>query len=559
MAKDTELTQAKTGFWRQEKVWLIGLALLSFFLFFWQLGRIPLWDGDSLYWGMLAKKMLASGNFLTLPVVTERPPLFIWLWAISIKIFGPTTFALAGLHSLIAAGTVLLTYHLARRLFNPATAILSSLILLTSAQFFYQARCPLMDIPLTFLMLLVLDLFLIFWEKGNYWFFYGAATVMGLAALTKGVVAIVLGALFVLVFITWTGQWKRPGLRLHLVLGFFLSLTLILPWFIIEYLDKGRPFLDEFLRSNFTRFFHPVEYSAPEKPTKPQLDFYMYIVYLFFSFLPWSGFLIPLTYASIKKATAERKGKKYQLIFLLSWTLMILAFFSLSGHLKIIRYILPLFPTLSILAAWYILEIKKTRLAGWLTLFLSLPLVGAAVLLLKDFFPKETAIYLPMVKPFLIFFLPIVVLGALLLIRQKRQAAVILLIAGAITAYFLLLASAARYLPRFIPYEDLAKTLDQKIPPGSRVVSWHSRLDYAFYGNFNAEILDWTGGDSDPAKGLAGFNDVYLITEDEKLPPLGQNRRITSVWRFDYSPEVPSDAKGVSIWRLEASAGQIVN
>lgn len=537
-------------FWRQEKVWLIGLALLSFILFFWKLGRIPLWDGDSLYWGMLAKKMLASGKFLTLPVVTERPPLFIWLWAVSIKAFGPTTWALAWLHGLFAAGTVLVTYHLARRLFNPLTALLSSLILLTSAQFFYQARCPLMDIPFTFFLLLALDLFWVFWEKDQSWYFYGAAAAVGLAALTKGIVAIVLWALFLLVWLAWTGQWARPKLRKRIFLGLLLSLAFILPWFLIEYFDKGQAFINEFLRSNLTRFFHPVDYAAPEKPTAPQFDFYMYTAYLFFSFLPWSGFLAPLAYGSLKKTPAERKEKDPRLIFLLSWTLMVLVFFSFSGHLKIIRYILPLFPTLAILTAWYILEIKKTRLAGWLTLFLSLPLAGTAFFLLNGSFPQETAVYLPLVKPFLTVFLPAVIVGPVLLILRKTKAALIVIIGGTLIAYFLLLGSAARYLPALIPYEDLAPQLTSQIPAGAKVISWHSRLDYSYYGGFDADILDWEDFRAELPGSLPKSGTIYLITEDERLPSLGAGWIANTVWCYLYPAGVPSQARQVSVYRL---------
>ena len=71
----------------------IGIAIaLCILLFVPFLGRVHLFDWDEINFAECAREMVTSGNYSTVTIdylpFWEKPPLFIWMQAISMKIFG---------------------------------------------------------------------------------------------------------------------------------------------------------------------------------------------------------------------------------------------------------------------------------------------------------------------------------------------------------------------------------------------------------------------------------------------------------------------------------------
>ena len=71
--------------------------ILSGLLFIPGLGGVHLFDWDEINFAELAREMLVSGKYLQLQInfetFTEKPPLFFWFQAISMKCFGVGEFA----------------------------------------------------------------------------------------------------------------------------------------------------------------------------------------------------------------------------------------------------------------------------------------------------------------------------------------------------------------------------------------------------------------------------------------------------------------------------------
>ena len=76
------------------QAFIIVAALLLFVPF---LGAVHLFDWDEINFAECAREMLSSGNYLSLQMnyqpFWEKPPLFIWMSALSMKVFGVNEFA----------------------------------------------------------------------------------------------------------------------------------------------------------------------------------------------------------------------------------------------------------------------------------------------------------------------------------------------------------------------------------------------------------------------------------------------------------------------------------
>src|SRR3954469_1087828 len=76
---------------------ILMIGLLSALVFLPFLGAVHLFDWDEINFAECAREMLVSGNFLNLQMnfqpFWEKPPLFIWLSALSMKVGGVNEFA----------------------------------------------------------------------------------------------------------------------------------------------------------------------------------------------------------------------------------------------------------------------------------------------------------------------------------------------------------------------------------------------------------------------------------------------------------------------------------
>ncbi len=141
---------------------LIGVCLL---LFFFRLGYKPLGDTDEAMHAVTSKDMVLSGDWITPKFNGEKffdkTPLYNWLAAIAFIFLGFNEFAARLPAALLGFGCVMLTYWLARNMFDPVVAFLSALVLATSAVHIILSRAVVHDISLLFCVTLVMTLFFI--------------------------------------------------------------------------------------------------------------------------------------------------------------------------------------------------------------------------------------------------------------------------------------------------------------------------------------------------------------------------------------------------------------
>ncbi|NLD96097.1 MAG: phospholipid carrier-dependent glycosyltransferase, partial [Synergistaceae bacterium] len=141
---------------RSLRKYALLLILASFLLYFGGLGGYGLLEPDEGRYSEIPREMLETGDFVTprLNYVKyfEKPVLHYWLTAASLAVFGENEFAGRFCPAILALGSVLATWILARRLYGFQAAFFSSLILATSLLHFAIGRINIIDMPLSFFL-----------------------------------------------------------------------------------------------------------------------------------------------------------------------------------------------------------------------------------------------------------------------------------------------------------------------------------------------------------------------------------------------------------------------
>jgi 4-amino-4-deoxy-L-arabinose transferase-like glycosyltransferase len=326
-----------------EKKDLSVLLLLFMVAFFQFLGRVPLIEPDEGRYAEIPREMLELGDFITphLNYVKyfEKPPLHYWLNALSFNIFGENEFAARFPGALMGLLTVLLTYHVGRRLFGRREGILAALMLGTSIGFIIQARIDITDMTLTCTLSSALAFFIVATREGEtrkglyYHLFYLFAA---LAVLAKGLIGVVFPGAVIFLYLFFTRNWRLLK-EMRLLTGIPLFLLVCAPWFIMVSLNNPEFPRFFFIREHFERFTTTVH--------NRKKGIWFFVPVLLVTMLPWS-FLIPTAVRGVWRERRSAEGSAR--LYLLIWAAFIFLFFSISDS-QLEPYILPIIPALALL------------------------------------------------------------------------------------------------------------------------------------------------------------------------------------------------------------------
>ncbi len=218
------------------------------------LGEFGIFESvDEIYYMEAAREMVLSGRWMVpafnQEAFLDKPPLYIWLSALSCKVFGTTLLAVRLPAIGFALGGVALVYLLALNIYNHRTiAILSAIMLATSWGYFKATHFAGPDMAHAALVLLWVNLF---WS----WQAHSArpfATryllknlgrwlggVVGLLILLKGTFGLILPLALSVAFLVVSGRWSR--LQEFNFRGFFSWLGVVtLPWLLWVSVAEGR-------------------------------------------------------------------------------------------------------------------------------------------------------------------------------------------------------------------------------------------------------------------------------------------------------------------------------
>jgi 4-amino-4-deoxy-L-arabinose transferase-like glycosyltransferase len=334
--------------------YLILVSALFFFIPF--LGSVHLFDWDEINFAESAREMLVTGNYSRVQIdfhpFWEKPPLFFWMQALSMKIFGINEFAARFPNALIGIFTLLTFYFLGKKLFDEKFGLIWSLAYLGSFLPHLYFKSGIIDPFFNFFIFLGI-VFLAgsvrkHDEKKGFRYALLGGISIGLATLTKGPVGLLIAGLSVLVY--WATVRFRKISNWKNILVFAVACGLISSlWFGLEMINNGFWFITEFIKYQVDLFLNPVAgHSGP---------IYYHFVVVFLGCFPISVLALPALFK--RYGSDDDDGAYFQKwMLILFWIVMIL--FSIVKT-KIVHYSsLSYFP-LSFLAARYIYEMVNDR------------------------------------------------------------------------------------------------------------------------------------------------------------------------------------------------------
>ncbi len=134
------------------------LTVVGVLIFFTNLGSYALFNDDEAKNATCGAEMFRRGDLIkptfNEELRTDKPILTYWLMLTSFKLFGVSEFSARLASSILAVGTILLTYHLGRKLYSAEIGFLAGLILSTCLLFSVVGRAATPDSSLVFFITL---------------------------------------------------------------------------------------------------------------------------------------------------------------------------------------------------------------------------------------------------------------------------------------------------------------------------------------------------------------------------------------------------------------------
>ncbi|MCW8334023.1 ArnT family glycosyltransferase [Vibrio paucivorans] len=340
-------------------LWAILVTVLLIRLL--SLGAYPLMDTTEARYGEMARLMIETGNWLTpqfdygVPF-WGKPPLFTWMSAGGIELFGLNEFAVRVPHWFAGLLVIGLMAYLARR--AGFSGLITSLVIATCGVFAISAGAVMTDMALTLGLTLAMVGFYLCWQGKRVWGYLG---FIGLAIglLAKGPLVIVLMGLAVMPWLILQhgviGGFRTLWNRFPIVLGMGLMLLIALPWYLLA--ERATPgFLNYFIvGEHFKRFvvsgWEGDLYGSAHDETRG-----MIWLFWLYSALPWSIVLPVLLWKNKTKLKALNQDSDGLVTYLMSWLVSPLVLFTLSGNI-LPAYVLPGIPALGLLVAMLVKDI----------------------------------------------------------------------------------------------------------------------------------------------------------------------------------------------------------
>lgn len=294
----------------------------------------------------VAWEMLRSGNWVTptldgLPFF-HKPPLFYWITALALDVFGPSEWAARSASILAGSVTVTVVYVVMRDWLGSRSAGIAALVLATQPLFFGGAQFANLDmlvaacISVAVLLGATAALRLID-AKPYRSALAGAYGAAALGVLAKGLIGLVIPALVLTVWLGLTGH-RRTILRLCWFPGIAMFLVMTAPWFVAAQLEHPEFLHYFFVVQQFQRFtgtgFNNVE------------PFWFYVPVLLILVLPWSIWLLPI----LLRWRPVSPPRSAALSLMWTWLAVVLVFFSIPQS-KLVGYVLPALPPVAVLVA----------------------------------------------------------------------------------------------------------------------------------------------------------------------------------------------------------------
>jgi len=348
---------------RRACVWALAFIVPAYLLI---LFGHDLWRPAETREAGIARVMIESGNwvatYLNGALFLEKPPLYTWMLAVALKVFGYHAWAIRLPVFCFALGTLLLTFSLAGRRAGPVGALAATLGLATMWLFFEVNHGAMIDNGLVFFMTLAMFAF----ERMSAgarrhaaWacLFYAA---LSLTFLTKGGIGVALVGIAVITFTVWTRP--RPTLKAwHPIPGLLIMTVLIGGWLLALWQRGGADYFEVFfIRHHLIRFLGLTPYNPDGYPSAP---WYYYLSYLVTGPAPWTLLILPGIWLAIRQAHHDPAEARRYWRLMTCWVVSMFLLLSVARS-KDNQYLLPIFPPLAIVIGAWIAHLTTGPLPG---------------------------------------------------------------------------------------------------------------------------------------------------------------------------------------------------
>lgn len=310
------------------------ITLVGILLFVPFIGSFYLFDWDEINFAEAAREMIKSGNYATVQIgfenFWEKPPLFIWMQTLCMKIFGVNEFAARLPNAIFGVISLNYIYYLGRKIHGHFKGIFWVIVYVCTMLPFIYYKTGIIDPVFNFFITVSIV----------HWYFAETAVYrelnprihymlsglfIGLAILTKGPVALLILGLIVLIRLVQTGGSSWPGWG-SLFLFFVVAAGVGTSWYFYLYLNAGPQIIEQFIAYQATLFKGQIAWHNQ--------PFYYHLLVLLFLCFPASVLAIP---GLFRRAGALSRDTEVfdQYMKLLFWVVLII--FSIAKT-KIVHY-----------------------------------------------------------------------------------------------------------------------------------------------------------------------------------------------------------------------------
>lgn len=346
------------------------------------LGSGTLWDNSETAYGEVAREIVIFHDWVVMhqngaPWFVQ-PPLYFWIAALCIKVFGVSSLALrlpAALASLAMAGW---TAYAAARFAGTRAGTYAGVVLATSLMQAAIGRLAIMDALLDAAVAWTILLWFDALQDGNAAAFLWGCVAVALGFLAKGPVAPAIALLVIVPYAIWEGRSRvRLPRAATFAAGAALCVAIAGPWFGALVARTGPGSI-----ATLIGYYTIGRYTGTiENQSGPV---WYYLPALIVGFFPWIAFL-PSAIASaaqtlrVSPRDAQAASRARLLRLAVTWAVLPLLFFSFAKT-KLPNYIALELPALAILCGTFLDEaVQRARSRS---LFISTASVSLAIALL---------------------------------------------------------------------------------------------------------------------------------------------------------------------------------
>ncbi|MCL1821415.1 MAG: glycosyltransferase family 39 protein [Prolixibacteraceae bacterium] len=378
----------------------ILIVIFGIIVFVPGIGGVHLFDWDEINFAESAREMLVSGDYLTVQInfnpFWEKPPLFIWMQVLTMKIFGVNEFATRLPNAFCGIVTLLALFDIGKKIHSIQFGIIWTLFYACSFMPFFYFKSGIIDPWFNIFIFLGISFFIDCISNPDSRkqdiSISLSAIFIGLSVLTKGPVGFLIFMLTLFVYLILI-KFKIRFRAKHIIVFCVLLAAIGGFWFIIQIINGNFGIIREFI-------VYQIRLFQTEDAGHGGFLLYHFVILLLGVF-PASVIALPVFHKSILKDEQNAQMKLFfQWMMILFWVVLIL--FTIV-RTKIIHYSSMCYFPLTFFASWYVLQVFENKKE--ITKLIKIPLlvvagIAAVLVALIPFFDKFKHLLYPYIDEF---------------------------------------------------------------------------------------------------------------------------------------------------------------